>query len=89
MTATLSYEGDVIAEVTDIIVSPALNDAAKTTSEAFDVLTLGLMEFSCKLNDSNASFEKLKAGLDRLNRPQKPKITDRQIYKTMRMRGIR
>ena len=89
MTATLSYEGEIIAEVTDIFTSPALKDAAEAPSEAFDALTLGLMEFSCKLNDSSASFEKLKAQLDRLNRPAKPKITDRQIYKTMRMRGIR
>jgi hypothetical protein len=85
----MRYGDQVIAEVTDVIVSPAFEDAVKQTAEALGALAQGSIKFSFTIEDSGRSFEELKAQLDRLNRPQKPKITDHQIYKTMRMRGIR
>ena len=89
MTCTLLLGGEVIAEVTDIVVSPSFKEATRSTAEALDALAKGLIRVSFTIEDSGRSFEELKAQLDRLNRQQKPKITDRQIYKTMRMRGIR
>jgi len=89
MTATLSLGGEVIADVTDIEVSPSFEKATRSTAAAIDALTQGMGTLRYTVEESTLSFEDLKAQLDRLSRPQKPKITDRQIYKTMRMRGIR
>ena len=89
MTATLSLGGEVIAEVTDIEVSPSFKEATRATAEALDALAQGLIKVSFTIEDSSRSFEELKTQLDWLNRPAKPKLTDRQIYKTMRMRGNR
>ena len=89
MTCTLSLGGEVIAEVTGIVAPSSFKDTTRATAEALDALAKGLMEISFTIEDSGRSFEDLKAQLDRLNRPAKPKLTDRQIYKTMRMRGIR
>lgn len=58
-------------------------------SESLEALTTGMISFSSEINSSKESFEELKAQWDRLSRLQKPKITDQQIFKTMRMRGIR
>jgi hypothetical protein len=88
MTITLSHGGEVIAEVTDIEVSPSFEKATRATSDAIDALTQGMGTLRYTVEESTLSFEELKARLDRLSRPQKPKLTDRQIYKTMRMRGI-
>jgi hypothetical protein len=85
----LLYGDKVVAEVTDVIISPKFEDAVKQTAESFNALENGMISFSCKIDNSTVSFEELKAQWDRLSRPQKTKITERQIFKTMRMRGIR
>jgi len=89
MTTTLSLGGEVIADVIDIEVSPSFKEATRSTAEALAALKQGLMEISFTIEDSGGSFEKIVSQLKRGTRQAKPKITDRQIYKTMRMRGIR
>ena len=84
MTTTLSIGDDVFAEVTDIIVSPFPDNATKT-NDCFDALIKGNLEFTCKV-DAQVSFEELTAQLDRLSKPQKPKISERQIWKSLNRR---
>lgn len=90
MTLKLLYAGEAVAELTDIVkISPSFDEVVSQTAASVETLTQGLISFSCTIEDTNASFEELKAQLDRLSKPQKSKITERQIQKTMRMRGIR
>ena len=87
MTTTLSWGDIVVGEITDIS-TPTFAETSKRAGESLQELTAGVSSFSFKIECSKTSLEELKAQLDRLSKPQKPKITDRQIFKMMRVRGI-
>lgn len=89
MTIELRYGEDVIAEVTDIIISPKFEDAIKQTSESIDALSKGLITLKCKINNTSVSFEELKNEMDRINKPinKRSKITERQIWKSLNRKG--
>ena len=85
MTCTISYNGEGLSEVISVE-TKTFEQAAMASAESFHDITRRLIEFSGTLTNATETFEDLKAQLDRLNKPQKPKISERQIWKRMNRR---
>jgi ABC-type transporter Mla subunit MlaD len=67
----------------------AFSRECSATADTIDALTRSLREFATAETDHSGKLEELTAQLNSLKNSEKSRLSERQIQKTMRMRGIR
>lgn len=63
--------------------------AATASADSINALTRSLVAFDETTNVTTQAFDDLKKQLDALKKPEKGGLSERQIQKTMRLRGKR